>query len=201
MICHAADPYWPGPMPALRLSTSSPCWDQADRGVMSAGNLPPFPSTVCQRAAQKQSKSVNIFVTAWGSVRLCVSDQSWKRAQLYFESHRIIKSISQNMSMCVGRSYCFSVLVSAQKSEVINVTKGERQAQLTVDQVKSIVFTSESGTCFSQGALLLPKATGADKKTLTDINCCKWYTMLSTCWHLTFVWSIMPLNEHTIHTS
>lgn len=44
-----------------------------DRGAMAVGNLPLFPSTVCQSASRKGSKSVNIFVTAWESARLWVS--------------------------------------------------------------------------------------------------------------------------------
>ena len=52
-----------------------------DRGAMAVGNLPPFPSAVCQSASRKGSKSVNIFVTAWVRARLCMSEQSRKRAR------------------------------------------------------------------------------------------------------------------------
>lgn len=63
-----------------------------DRGVMAVGNSPLFPSTVCQSASRKGSKSVNIFVTARESARPCAGR---KRARLYFESSYLInKSIS-----------------------------------------------------------------------------------------------------------
>lgn len=77
---------------------------------MAVGNLPLFPSTVCQIVSRKGSKSVNIFVTARESARLY---EFACRAWLYFEtSYLIIKNILQNVCICVKSSWC-SVPLSA----------------------------------------------------------------------------------------
>lgn len=184
MTRHTASRYRPGPVPAFGLATP-PCWVEARQRCDDCWQRAPIPLCSLSECVSERVGECQHFCDGTGECK-SVCELEKKEYMIWFwvilfnykkqftnmcraivtsclSAWRVRWWVSQKVEDCVlswrsGWKWCLW-----DTCWHLRDLSCENKAMLTEDQVKSIVFTSESRTCFSQSALQWPEATGVDK--------------------------------------
>ena len=205
---------WPNA--CLGAPNPSSCWDEAKQGCDGCGQLAPIPlHRLSERVSERVEECQHFCDGIWECKTVCELVCAWAKLEkstwLYFESsYLIIMMISQNMSMCIGRSFCYSVPLPGEWGD---------ESDKRWKTVFSIGGRGESGVCaihvgtletwavktssvdwsqvdciyIRKWNMFLTKELYSDQRpqmqTNTEVTwyCCfKWHNMLFTSWHPTF---------------
>lgn len=186
MTCHMANPYWPGPLPALELPAPSSCDEARQRwdgcGQLAPNSLLALSECVLQRVEECQHFDDSTGYYMWGGG--CVSKTGkgylivfwliWLWTQ--FQNTAIALFLCPPLSTEV-RSFIKSGTLCFQLEVMVKVVfvwymlaPGRPELWETSfvgwGQVKTIVFTSENRTRVLQSAAQWPETAGANRNRI-----------------------------------